>query len=49
VLHKGLIRSVIEYGCIAFDRAANTHILKLERTQYQCLRIALRLMQLTHV
>jgi ribonuclease HI len=49
VLYKGLIRSVLEYGCIAFDRAADTHILKLERIQYRCLRIALGLMQSTHV
>jgi hypothetical protein len=38
-----------EYGCIAFDRMAATHLLKLERIQYRCLRIALGLMQSTHV
>ncbi len=49
VLYKGLIRSVLDYGCIAFDRAADTHLLKLERIQYRSLRIALGLMQSTHV
>jgi ribonuclease HI len=49
VLYKGLIRSVLEYGCVAFDRASKNHILKLERIQYRCLRIALGLMQSTHV
>jgi hypothetical protein len=41
ILYKGLIRSVFESGCIAFDRMASTHMLKLERVQYRCLRIAL--------
>jgi ribonuclease HI len=49
LLYKGLIRSVLEYGCVAFDRAADTHILKLDRIQYRCLRICLGLMQSTHV
>jgi ribonuclease HI len=49
ILYKGLVRSVLEYGCITFDRAADTHLLKLERVQYRCLRIALGLMQSTHV
>jgi hypothetical protein len=49
ILYKGLIRSVLEYGCIAFDRKAGTQMLKLERVQYRCLRIALSLMQSTHV
>jgi hypothetical protein len=44
-LYKGLIRSVLEYGCIAFDRMVATHMLKLERIQYRCLRLALGLMQ----
>jgi hypothetical protein len=48
ILHKGLIRSVLEYGYIAFARMADTHMLKLERIQYCCLRIALGLMQSTH-
>jgi ribonuclease HI len=49
IVYKGLIRSVMEYGCVAFDRMADTHLLKLERIQYKCLRIALGLMQSTHV
>jgi hypothetical protein len=46
---KGLIRFVLEYGCITFDRMTATNMLKLERMQYRCLRIALELMQCTHV
>jgi hypothetical protein len=49
MLYRGLIRSVLEYGCIAFDRMAATHMLKLEGIQYRCLRIALGFMQSTHV
>jgi hypothetical protein len=49
ILYKGLIRSVLEYGCITFDQVAGTHILKLERVQFHCLRITLGLMQSTHV
>jgi hypothetical protein len=49
IISKGLIRSVLEYGRIAFDRMAGTHMLKLERVQYHCLRIALGLMQSTRV
>jgi hypothetical protein len=49
ILYKGLIRSVSEYEYIVFDRFATTHILKLEKIQYRCLRMALGLMQSTHV
>jgi hypothetical protein len=45
ILYRGLICSVLEYGCIAFDRMAT----KLEKIQYRCLRIALGLMQSTQV
>jgi hypothetical protein len=48
ILYKGLIRSVLEYGFIACDRIAGTHMLKLERVQYRCLRITLGLIQSTH-
>jgi hypothetical protein len=34
---------------ITVDQMAGTHMLKLERVQYRCLRIALGLMQSTHV
>jgi hypothetical protein len=43
ILYKGLIRSVLECGFIAFDWMAATHIFKLKRIQYRCLRIALGL------
>jgi hypothetical protein len=49
ILCKGLIRSILEYGYIAVDRMADTHMLKLERLQYCCLKIALNLMQSTYV
>jgi hypothetical protein len=51
ILYRGLTRSVLEFGCIAFDRMAATHMLKLklERIQCRCLRIALILIQSTHV
>jgi hypothetical protein len=49
MLYKSLVRSILEYGCLAFDRMAENHMLKLERIQYQCLRIALGIMQSTHV
>ncbi|XP_058813149.1 uncharacterized protein LOC131677379 [Topomyia yanbarensis] len=47
-LYQTTILSVMEYGCICFRSAANTHIIKLERIQYRCLRIALGCMQSTH-
>jgi hypothetical protein len=49
ILYKGLIRSILEYGCIVFDRLADKHMLKLERIQYRCLRVAAGLMQSTHL
>ena len=42
------VLSVIEYGCFCFRSAANTHLIKLERLQYRCLRIALGCMHSTH-
>jgi hypothetical protein len=39
---------VLEYGCIAFDRMAATHVLKLEKIQYRCFKIALGLMKSTN-
>jgi hypothetical protein len=44
-----MLISVLEYGCIVFDRMAGTHMLKLKKVQYRCLRIALGLMQSNHV
>jgi hypothetical protein len=40
---------LLEYGCLAFNRMAEVHMIKLERIQYRCLRIALGLMLSTHV
>jgi hypothetical protein len=49
ILYNGLIRFVLEYGCIAFERMATTHMLKLGTIHFRCLRIILGLMQSTHV
>ena len=39
-IYRVLIRSVMDYGVIAYDSAANTHLAKLDRIQYQALKIA---------
>jgi hypothetical protein len=36
-LHKALIRSVITYACSAWEFAADTHLLKLQRLQNKVL------------
>jgi hypothetical protein len=33
ILYKGLVRSVLEYGCVCFSVMAVTHFKKLERVQ----------------
>ena len=38
-LYKALIRSILEYGCEAFDSASNTIKQKLDSIQYQALKI----------
>jgi len=48
LLYKGLVRSVIEYGCICFSEMAATHFKKLERVQWRGMRICLGLMKSTH-
>lgn len=47
-LYQTTILSVLEYGSFCFRSAAKTHLIKLERIQYRCLRIALGCMQSTH-
>jgi hypothetical protein len=37
-LHKALIRSVMTYACPAWEFAADTHLLKLQRLQNKVLR-----------
>jgi hypothetical protein len=37
-LHKALIRSVMTYACAAWEFAAETHLLKLQRLQNKVLR-----------
>uniref|UniRef100_A0A1B0GPH6 Endonuclease/exonuclease/phosphatase domain-containing protein n=1 Tax=Phlebotomus papatasi TaxID=29031 RepID=A0A1B0GPH6_PHLPP len=48
IMYIMTIRSVLEYGCIVFRTAARTHLIKLYRIQWQCLRICLGLMKSTH-
>jgi hypothetical protein len=48
ILYKGLVRSVLEYGCVCFSEMAVTHFKKLERVPWRALRISLGLMQSTH-
>ena len=38
-INKALIRSILEYGCEAFDSASNTIKQKLDSIQYQALKI----------
>ncbi|XP_055597805.1 uncharacterized protein LOC129755617 isoform X3 [Uranotaenia lowii] len=47
-LYRTTILSVMEYGSFCFQSAAKTHLIKLERIQYRCLRIALGCMPSTH-
>lgn len=47
-LYQTTILSVLEYGSFCFRSAAKTHMIKLERIQYRCLRIALGCMHSTH-
>jgi hypothetical protein len=49
ILYRGLIRSILEFGCIASDQMAATYMLKLDRIQYRCLSIALGLIPSTLV
>ncbi|XP_055631931.1 uncharacterized protein LOC129771858 [Toxorhynchites rutilus septentrionalis] len=48
MLYRTTILSVMEYGSFCFQSAAKTHLIKLERIQYLCLRIALGCMPSTH-
>lgn len=38
-IYIGLIRSVLDYGCIAFGSAAKTSLRRLDNIQYQALRL----------
>ena len=40
-LYVGLIRSVLDYGCVAYGSAAKTHLVKLDVIQSQALRICI--------
>ena len=47
-LYQTTILSLMEYGSFCFTSAADVHMIKLERIQYRCLRIAMGCMQSTH-
>jgi hypothetical protein len=49
ILLKGLVRSVLLYGCVYFAEMAETHLKKLERVQWRGQRFSLALMQSTHM
>lgn len=38
-IYCGLIRSVLDYGGVAYGSAANTALLKLNRIQHEALRL----------
>jgi hypothetical protein len=38
IVHKAMIRSVMTYACSAWDFAADTHLMKLQRLQNRVLR-----------
>ena len=40
VLYKTLVRSIIDYGAIAYDNATTSQLTKLDSIQYQALKIA---------
>jgi hypothetical protein len=49
ILYKGLVRSVLEYGCVCFSEMDSViHIKKLKRVQWRALRISLGLLQSTY-
>ena len=47
-LYQTTILSLMEYGSFCFASAADVHMIKLERIQYRCLRIAMGCMKSTH-
>jgi hypothetical protein len=48
-IYKALIRSVIDYGDIAYDSAANSHLEKLDRIQSHALKISAGAMKSTAI
>ena len=49
MIYKALIRSVIDYGCIAYNNASLTLKNKLDRIQSECLRISCGAMKSTSI
>lgn len=49
LLYRSLIRSCIDYGCEVYDSCAKVHKVKLDRVQYQCLRICCGALRTTPV
>jgi hypothetical protein len=48
-LHKAIIRSVLTYACPAWEFAADSHLLKLQRLQNRVLRSTGNFLRLTSV
>ena len=38
-IYTGLVRSVLDYGCVVYGSAANTSLRKIDNIQYQALRV----------
>lgn len=43
--YRGLIRPILDYGSHIFEGAAKTHLARLDRLQYRCIRICLGAMR----
>lgn len=48
LLYKTSVRSIMEYGSVAFRHMAATHLLKIKRIQWRALRTCMGLMTSTH-
>uniref|UniRef100_A0A3B5QKI5 Reverse transcriptase domain-containing protein n=1 Tax=Xiphophorus maculatus TaxID=8083 RepID=A0A3B5QKI5_XIPMA len=49
ILYIGLIRSVIDYGCVVYNSASSTLLKEIDKIQYQALRICCGAMKTTPV
>ena len=41
IFYKTLVRSILDYGCIFYGSAADTHLKKIERIKNKCIRISI--------
>nr|CAH7715725.1 unnamed protein product [Callosobruchus chinensis] len=45
IFYSAYVRSVLDYGCVLYGSAAKTHLTKIDRVQYQALRICMGVMK----